>query len=173
MRRKGLLFVLVLGFVSVVGAAQFACGAGFALYEGSARGNALGGALVGRADDPSACTTTPRALPSCRGCNGSGRHSDHARDHRARVGDVFQCYGQRVGTAAFLYHISVFRQTVVRCRCVLSIRPRVEFDPNWPGRFNNIKTVITSVDLNPNIAWKMTDTLSVAVASISCISTSI
>ena len=42
-------------------------GAGFGLYEGSARGNALGGTLVGRADDPSAIYYNPAGITQLKG----------------------------------------------------------------------------------------------------------
>ena len=39
----------------------------------------------------------------------------------------------------------------------------VEFDPGWPGKISNIKTIISTINLNPNIAWKINDKLSMAV----------
>jgi len=53
--RKVSLFLLVF-WLALVGVSY---GAGFALYEWSARGNALGGTLVGRADDASAVAFNP------------------------------------------------------------------------------------------------------------------
>ncbi|HDQ93212.1 MAG TPA: hypothetical protein ENN89_03725, partial [Synergistetes bacterium] len=44
-----------------------ALGAGFALYDFSARGNALGGAMVGRADDPSAIAFNPAGITQIPG----------------------------------------------------------------------------------------------------------
>jgi long-chain fatty acid transport protein len=37
----------------------------------------------------------------------------------------------------------------------------VEFDPGWPGRVNNIKTSISSVNINPTVAVKIMDYLAV------------
>lgn len=54
---------LLLSFAA--GSAAF--GAGFALYDFSARGNALGGALVGRADDPSALALNPAGITQIPG----------------------------------------------------------------------------------------------------------
>ena len=53
--------VVLILFVLFQGAGT-ATGGGFALYEGSARGNALGGGLVGRADDPSALFYNPAGI---------------------------------------------------------------------------------------------------------------
>ena len=43
--RHGLILIVM---VSIIGSAQLGWGAGFALYEGSARGNALGGVNQGQ-----------------------------------------------------------------------------------------------------------------------------
>lgn len=40
---------------------------GFALYEWGARGNALGGSMVGRADDPSAVAFNPAGITQLEG----------------------------------------------------------------------------------------------------------
>ena len=37
----------------------------------------------------------------------------------------------------------------------------VDYSENWPGRYVNIKTAALSADFNPNIAYKITDRLSV------------
>ena len=50
MRRP--VLILVIATAVTVLACGTALGAGFALYDWSARGNALGGAMTGRADDP-------------------------------------------------------------------------------------------------------------------------
>src|SRR5512143_3605041 len=67
MRRKSGFGVLFLAAVLVVAAAQQGFGAGVALFEGSARGNALGGAMVGRADDPSALFYNPAGITQLPG----------------------------------------------------------------------------------------------------------
>ncbi|MCK8603242.1 hypothetical protein [Desulfoferrobacter suflitae] len=59
--------VLLAGLIVVAWGAQVCFGAGFALYEGSARGNALGGALVARADDPSAVYYNPAGITQLPG----------------------------------------------------------------------------------------------------------
>lgn len=53
--------------LALLGCAQAGYGAGFALYEGSARGNALGGALTGSADDPSALFYNPAGITQLEG----------------------------------------------------------------------------------------------------------
>mgnify|MGYP001355771541 FL=1 len=65
MHRVHPLLTLSLMVVLAV-AAHTASGAGFGLYEGSARGNALGG-LAGRADDPSALFFNPAGITQLEG----------------------------------------------------------------------------------------------------------
>jgi len=52
--------------LTVIITASSALGAGFGLYEGSARGNALGG-ITGRADDPSAIFFNPAGITQLEG----------------------------------------------------------------------------------------------------------
>jgi long-chain fatty acid transport protein len=56
--------------------------AGFALYAGSARGNALGAALIARADDPSAIFYSPAGITRLPGLQIAGGGTIiHPRNH--------------------------------------------------------------------------------------------
>jgi long-chain fatty acid transport protein len=61
------LKMIVLAALLVVLAWQPCFGAGFGIYEWSARGNALGGAMVGRADDASALAFNPAGITELDG----------------------------------------------------------------------------------------------------------
>jgi len=67
MRRRSGYLALFLAALGVLATAHLCYGAGFALFEGSARGNALGGAMVGRADDPSALYYNPAGITQLPG----------------------------------------------------------------------------------------------------------
>lgn len=58
---------VVLACLMVALSAVQCFGAGFGIYEWSARGNALGGATVGRADDPSTIASNPAGMTSWKG----------------------------------------------------------------------------------------------------------
>jgi long-chain fatty acid transport protein len=62
---SGTIACIALLLSLAAGSAAF--GAGFALYDFSARGNALGGAMVGRADDPSALALNPAGITQIPG----------------------------------------------------------------------------------------------------------
>ncbi len=65
--RKCFVYAIVMGLAGILLGGQVCFGAGFALYEGSARGNALGGTLVARADDASALFYNPAGITQLPG----------------------------------------------------------------------------------------------------------
>jgi long-chain fatty acid transport protein len=171
MRRKTRFGVLLLAAVMVLVVAQSSFGAGFALYESSARGNALGGAMVGRADDPSALFYNPAGITQLPGM-------------QFMAGATFivpsttvHTYSSRTGaeTSATRTEDNVFYPPHTYLTYQYNddlwfglgiFSPfglGVEFDPNWAGRFNSYKAFIESVTINPTVAYKVTDKLSAAV----------
>src|SRR4030042_7137709 len=72
-RCRRLIPTLALALVCCWNQAGF--GSGFALYEAGARGTALGGAMVGRADDPSAIFYNPAGIPQLPGLRVMGGFS--------------------------------------------------------------------------------------------------
>ncbi|WP_180140110.1 OmpP1/FadL family transporter [Desulfoluna butyratoxydans] len=166
MKRQFLSF-----FVScllVMAAAGSASAAGFALYEWSARGNALGGTLVGRADDPSAVAFNPAGLTQLEGTQVAlGATFAHP------VCEVETPASGGVTTSKSDNHIFAIPQFYLTHR----INDRwaagigefsrfglgFKYHDDWPGAFNVFEATIKSASLNPNIAYKVTDRLSVAV----------
>jgi long-chain fatty acid transport protein len=59
--------LLLAGMCMLVLGAGPAFGAGYGIYEWSARGNALGGTLVGRADDASTVAYNPAGMTQLNG----------------------------------------------------------------------------------------------------------
>jgi long-chain fatty acid transport protein len=173
MRGRSWLIALFMGMVSVIATAQLSFGAGFALYEGSARGNALGGGLVGRADDPSALFYNPAGITQLDGI-------------QAQAGATFIMPGTTVVTHGELVPPSTATKSTDTEDNVwippsgyltYQFSDRVwfglgtfsrfglgtEFPEDWPGRFNNYKAIIETFSINPNIAFKVTDQFSAAV----------
>lgn len=144
--------------------AQFCSAAGFAIYEWSARDFALGGATVGRADDPAALATNPAGITQLDGIqvmagvmpikplmtivtDGVSTDSDDSSlffpPHFYATWKVNDRYS--VGLATF-------------SRFGLGTK----FDENWAGRYNSYEAAIQSMSINPNVAVKVTDNLSAA-----------
>jgi len=69
-RRRLVYSFLTVVFVLFLSTSAFA--SGFALYEGSARGNVLGAGLVASADDPSAVFYNPAGITSSRASRHGG-----------------------------------------------------------------------------------------------------
>jgi long-chain fatty acid transport protein len=167
MRRKSGFGVLLLATVLVVAAAQQSFGAGFALFEGSARGNALGGAMVGRADDPSALFYNPAGITQLPGLQfmagttfvipsttvetfqGGVKTSTDTEDNVWIPPHVY---------ATYQFNDSLWFGLGIYSPFGLG----TEFPDTWPGRYNSYKAVIETLSINPNVAYKITDQLSVA-----------
>jgi long-chain fatty acid transport protein len=145
-------------------AAQASFAAGFGIYEWSARGNALGGATVGRADDPSALATNPAGITQLDGlqvlagftaihpvldikADGKWYSSDEDSlwipPHFFATWKVNDHYTIGLGTFSRFGLGSVF-------------------DDDWGGRYNSYEAIIESMSINPNVAVKVTDNFSAA-----------
>jgi long-chain fatty acid transport protein len=159
--------VLVLVLAAVLGGPQPSCGSGFALYEAGARATALGGAVVGRADDLSALFYNPAGitqLPSLQAMAGGTiiipsteivTHPGGIKQHTHMKENVF-----------FPPHLYLSYQVSKSIWLGLGVLSPfglgVEFNAGWPGSINNIKTTVSTININPNIAVKITDYLSCA-----------
>jgi long-chain fatty acid transport protein len=162
MRTRLKSWLLAWGLVLVT--AQFCSAAGFAIYEWGARDMALGGATVGRADDPAALSSNPAGITQLDGvqvtagimgihpvldveANGKSKTSDedalYLPPHFYATWKVNDRYS--VGLATF----SRFGLGTV-------------FDDDWEGRFNSYEGTMESVSVNPNVAVKVTDNFSAA-----------
>jgi len=165
-----LIIVLAVVCLLVSGGRVFA--AGFALYEGSARGNALGGALIARADDPSAIFYNPAGitqLPGTQmmtGCtlitpmNKVTTHSffgSGTEETDLRRNWFYPPYGYLTRQVSEKLWVGVG----MFARFGLG----TEYPENWPGRYNSFNAVVKGVEINPNVAWKFNDCFSLAAGA--------
>jgi long-chain fatty acid transport protein len=159
---------LVVGLLIMLVGAQPCFAGGFALYQGSARGNALEGTLVGRGDDPSAIFFNPAGITQLPGL-------------QAQMGatvflptlEVTTRFGGQSTTTRMVdntwvtpnfYSTYQFSENVWLGLGLFSqFGLGTEFDENWPGRYNGYEGVIQSLTFNPNIALKLNDRLSAAI----------
>jgi len=154
----------VIAWSLVLLTAQFCSAAGFAIYEWGARDMALGGATVGRADDPAALASNPAGITQLEGvqvtggilgihpvldveANGETKTSDedalYLPPHFYATWKVNDRYS--LGVATF----SRFGLGTV-------------FDDDWEGRYNSYEGTMETVSVNPNMAVKVTDNFSAA-----------
>lgn len=170
MYRASRFFRLSVGIFCLLMAAKVAYGAGFALYEGGARGNALGGTLVGRADDPSAIFYNPAGMTQLHGLQVLGG----ATAIMPKT-DVVTIDAGTETTTKTDSNVWVPPHLYSTCQCSdsiwlgLGIFSRfglgTEFDEGWPGRYNSYNAVIQTLTVNPNVALKVNDKLSLAVGA--------
>lgn len=153
--------------VAVVLAAQTGFGAGFGIYEGSARGNALGTEVTADPASPSVLYNNPAAITELEGT-------------QVEVGATFIRPAQTVTTltpagAVNNYADSrwwtppnayVTHQVNDQIWAGLGVFSRyglgIEFEDNWLGRYNCQEATIQSIDINPSVAFKVLDNLSLA-----------
>jgi long-chain fatty acid transport protein len=141
-------------------------GSGFALYEAGARSSALAGAVVARADDLSAIFYNPAGL---------------AQLPKIQIMCGFTTFIPRVeivthlgpvatpnlmqSRVSFAPHLFASYQVGERVWLGLGLNSPfglgIQYNANWPGNINIIKATIQTLNLNPTLAVKVTDYLSV------------
>jgi len=160
---------LVFGVIGFLIGAQVCYGAGFALYEGSARGNALGGTLVARADDPSALFYNPAGITQLPGLQVMGGATFIVPGVDVTTTNFYT--GEKRTTSAetnvwmppHLYATYQFSESLWFGMGIFGqFGLGTEFDEDWPGRYNSYDAQIKSLTFNPNFAFKVTDQLSLA-----------
>ncbi len=156
---------IILGLCFLLGAAQTSVASGFALYEWSSRGNALGGTLQGRADDPSAIAYNPAGLARLEGT-------------QAQVGlSVIRPMAEVVingettkgkDNTWFPPHAYVTHRLNEKWGIGLGVYSRfglgTEYEKeDWPGASNIYFASIETVSIAPTIAYRISDSLSLGV----------
>jgi len=160
------LLVGTLGVAAVL-AAQTVLGAGFGIYEGSARGNAM------------ADTTADPASPSILYNNAAGMTELEGTQVEAGVTLIkpgvtvstttpagsSKTYGEsKWWTPPNLYATHQINEKVWAGVGVFSrFGLGVEYPDAWNGRYNDRQITIQSLDINPSIACKVNDELSLAI----------
>lgn len=165
--RQGLFWAVV---VSIICSAQWCYGAGFALYEGSARGNALGGGVVGRADDPSALFFNPAGITQLPGTQVmAGATFIIPKTDVTTHFPTSSSPGVTTTSSSNVWvppHFYLTYQATDKVWLGLAVFSPfglgTEFDEHWPGRYNSYNAVIQTVTINPNVAFKLNDKVSLA-----------
>jgi len=144
--------------------AQFCSAAGFAIYEWGARSFALGGATVGRADDPSALATNPAGMTQLDGVQVQG--GIMAIKPVMDVTGNGNTYGSDDNAIYFPPNFYATWKVNDRYSIGLATFSRfglgTTFDENWGGRYSSYEALIESVSVNPNVALRFTDQFSAA-----------
>ena len=150
-------------------------GAGFALWEGSARGIGLGDAVVGRADDPSALFYNPAGITQLSGLEMMVGGTGILSEGKVTVNGITNLpyptapvsgTESTINNWAFVPNFYLTGQLNDRVYLGLGIFSpfglAVKFPNDWFGAFNSYDAEVQSLTVNPNIAYKINDQLSVA-----------
>ena len=167
MSRSAWLFLFVGVVVGVLVSVQTADAAGFGIYEGSARGNALGGAMVARADDPSALYFNPAGITQLSGLQlMAGATMIAPVTELTTLTPMGYVTTESEDNWWIPPHLYATYQLQDKVWLGFGVYSRfglgTEFDENWPGRYNSYNAVIKSLHFNPDVAVKVTDKLSLA-----------
>jgi long-chain fatty acid transport protein len=142
-------------------------GSGFGLYEGSARGNALGGTMVGRADDPSAIYFNPAGITQLSGLQVMGgatviRPSTEVKTATS-LGSTSVDTEDNIWVPPHLYGTYKINDQVWMGMGIFSrFGLGVEFPRDWAGRYNSYDAEIQTLTCNPDLALKLNEKISVA-----------
>ena len=161
---------ILLATAAVLVSMPCAHGAGFALYEGSARGNVTPAAITARGEEPGALYFNPAAITDLTGTQLQLGLTAivPAADVTTRspyTGREDRSYGD--GKVWPIPHAYLTHQLSDDWWFGFGVGTRfglgAEFKDTWPGRYSSYKAEIVSFDMMPTIAWKATDRLSVAL----------
>jgi long-chain fatty acid transport protein len=141
-------------------------GSGFALYEAGARSSSLAGAVVARADDLSAIFYNPAGLvqlPKIQIMCGFTTFIPRA-EIVTHLGPV-ATPNLMQSSVSFAPHFFASYQVGERVWLGLGLNSPfglgIQYNANWPGSANIIRATIQTLNLNPTMAVKVTDYLSV------------
>jgi long-chain fatty acid transport protein len=161
-RRWGIL-VAALGYLCLIAAPAY--GSGFALYEAGARSSAMAGAVVARADDLSAMFYNPAGLVQLPRFQVMGGFTTFIpRVEIVTNPGPFETRTLMQSSVSFAPHVFASYQVNGRVWLGLGVNSPfglgIQYNANWPGSINVIKATIQTLNLNPTIAVKIADYLS-------------
>jgi len=168
MRRKTLLWIFLSVSLAVLMSAGSVFASGFALYEGGARGLVLGAGMTAAADDASAVFYNPAGITQLKGIQ-TMIGATFINPNLNIVTDGTPTGDQETGMKSYWHtipHAYYTQQLNDRFWLGLGLFSRfgleTAFSENWPGRYNSYHGHVQSIEINPNVAYKINDRLSVA-----------
>lgn len=171
MKRFWVCVVLCAFFVaSFTVVAPEECGANaFQVIEHGSRGSATAGLLVSLGDDPSAISYNPAGITQLDGVNMSTGIAFitptveyKVMNKYNGVTDVTTNRSKPIAVPNFYLTGKVNDKLALGVGTFARFGSAAEFEPTWAGRYNSYKSDMISLSLNPNIAYEITDGLSIA-----------
>jgi len=163
---RSVLRVAGLACLAVLMTAGGALASGFALYEWSSRGNAMGGAVMGSPTDASTIATNPAGMTDVEG------HSLVAGvtgiNPMAKI-NFDGAYNDASGKSNVWLPPHAYFSSQLNDKWWIGLGAfsrfglGTEYDEQWTGRYNVTEASIESLSVNPNLAYKLSDKWSFAV----------
>ncbi|MGN0846883.1 MAG: OmpP1/FadL family transporter [Kiritimatiellia bacterium] len=150
--------------ISAISVSMIGFAAGFGLYEGSARGNAMGGGVMGKALDAGANFYNPATLSDLTGTVVTvGMTTEHPSADTYVDGHK----GLKMDSGCFvLPHVYIAQELPYDFSFGLGFAPEYglgsHYYQNWPLSWDTRETTIMGLTLNPNLAYKVTDDWSIS-----------
>ena len=153
--------------VAAVLAAQSAFGAGFGIYEGSARGNAMGTEVTADPASPSVLYNNAAGMTALEGTQMEAGvtliRPSQTVTTMTPAGSVENEADSKWWAPPNAYVTHQFNDKVWTGLGVFSrYGLGVDYDSTWAGRYDCQKATIQSIDVNPSVAFKALDNLSLA-----------
>jgi len=162
-RAKARLSLCVVSLVTLLCLPGAALAGGFALYEYSARANAMGGATIALADDASAVAYNPAGITQL-----PGTRVMVGMTAIAPTADVRTAH-EKTTTQANIYtppHAFISYQAGERAWLGVGLYTRfgvgTQYGYQWEGKKNLYRAELETYSLAANLALKLTDSLSIA-----------
>lgn len=164
---------LLLGIVALLASPGSALGAGYAIYEQSVGllGTAYAGAAAA-AEDASTVFFNPAGmtrLPGSQAVAGvhlifpSGRFADRGSTHLTGA-PLSGGEGGDPGSPLVIPNLYFSRQLSGRLHLGLGLFSpfglSTKYDPDWVGRYHAVSSELVSLNINPSLAWAVSDQLS-------------
>ena len=142
--------------------------AGYGINEGSARGNAMGTEVTADPVSPSIMYNNVAGLTELPGTQVEVG-ATFIKPRQTVTTDTPQGNVHTHGNSEWWTLPTAYASQQINDRwwAGVGLFTRVglgsEFPENWPGRYSNLKAQITSMDVNPSVAFKVTDTFSLGL----------
>ena len=141
-----------------------ALGAGFALYEGSSAGTALGGAVMGKAYDASANFYNPATLSDF---TNTVVTVGFVTEHPTADTHINGHPGRKMDPGCFMLpHFHLAQPLPYDFTFGLGFAPEfglgTHYHPNWEMSWNTYETTVRGLTLTPNLAYNITEDWSVS-----------
>ena len=155
--------ILVMAAVSAI-TTTTALGAGFALYEGSTKGTALGGAVMGKAVDASANFYNPATLADFTNTVVTvGFVTEHPTADTVIDGKP----GRKMDPGCFMLpHFHLAQPLPFGFTFGLGFAPEfglgTHYNPDWALSWNTYETTVRGLTLTPNLTYNITEDWSVS-----------